>query len=221
MKIERLLIGTAVTLACASASAQTWDAAAQWSVPSNPNGVWSYGEYKPLSTWDTLSWDSIDNQYEWDESPVLGAGIWENTLTSADLGIAPGQISLNSSYGTAVLGFTAPVTGIYAFDIAIGGTIVTEGGGSGNALALNGDVSVNGTNMASNSFLNNVKVWQFNSALSAGQTVDAYVLSNGTTPGGNTALNFSVNAVPEPGSYLALGIGLIGLIGVRKRRSRN
>jgi hypothetical protein len=221
MKLERLSIGTAAALVCASASAQAWNASTNWNSPANPDGVWSYGEYQTMGTFESLSYDPFDVPYEWENTPDLGAAIWENANSYGELGIGPGQISLNSGYATAVLAFTAPVTGIYAFNIAIGGTEITESGGFGNALAGFSKVSVNGTNMQWDSFTNNVATWQFNTSLTAGQSVDAYVISNGQPTGGNTALSFGVNAIPEPASYLAVGIGLIGLIGRRKRPLRN
>jgi len=221
MKTVRLLIGTVATLVCVSASAQVWNPATEWSPPSNPYGVWSYGEYQTLGTFAPLAYDPFDVQYEWNNTPDLGAAIWLNTLGYADQGIAPGELSLNSSYGTAVLGFTAPTTGMYAFDISIGGVTTTENGGFGNVLAQYANVTANGTKVNWSSFTNNVAVWNFDTSLTAGQTVDTYVIANGVPSGGNTAVSFGVNAVPEPASYLAMGIGLFGLIGLRKRPSRN
>jgi hypothetical protein len=217
MKIERLLIGTAAALLCASASAQAWDAANNWSTPSNPNGVWSYGEFNSSNTFIPLVYDPTKTEYDWNYSALDGAQIWENPNSYAEQGIGAGQISLNSAYGTGVVRFTAPTTADYSFDIQIGGSEASEFGGSGNVLAQYGTVAVNGTAEARSSFIDNLGIWTFSAPLTAGDTVDAYVIANGTSASTDTALTFGVNAVPEPASYVVLSLGALGFLIRRKR----
>jgi hypothetical protein len=220
MKIERLFIGAAATLVCASASAQTWDAGTDWLPPSNPYQVWSYGEYNTQGTFEPLAWDVSNTEYDWDYTPGLGGAVWKDTAGYAELGVNAGQLSLDSAYGTAVVQFSAPTTGDYSFDIAIGGSTQPENGGQGNSLALNGFVAVAGTTVYRTSFVNNIKLWTFTTPLTAGQAVDASVTANGVPGEANTALSFSVDAVPEPASFLALGLGAAGLLARRKRQSK-
>jgi hypothetical protein len=220
MKIERLLIGTAAALLCASAQAQTWDADANWSPPANPNGNWSYGQLSSLGVFTALGWDGFNTEYDVSNTPGLGAQVWENGLSYATYGIAPGDISLDSGYGTSVVRFTAPTTGDYLINIAIGGTLIPENGGEGNALAGYGNVAVDGTIVARNSFIGNVAQWSFTTPLATGDTVDAYVGSISVPAAANTALTFTVNSTPEPSGYLVFGLGAIGLFVNRKRKSR-
>lgn len=218
MKIERLFIGSIAVLFCASAHAQVWDAAGDWNPPFNPNGVWSYGQYNSMGNFESLVYDSFNTQYDWNYMPGSGAQIWENNYGYARYGVNPGQVSLDSAYGTAVVRFTAPTTGNYSFDIAIGGTEIPEHGAEGNALAQYGNVSVGGTIVGRTSFISNIALWTFSSPLTAGENVDAYVSDIGVPAAANTALTFTVNAVPEPASYLVLGVGALGLLIRRKRR---
>ena len=201
-----------------TAGAQTWNLTNDFSPPSNPNGAWSYAEYAG-GTFENLTWQPTAGVYA--VGPVLqdGAFIYKNTTGSPAYGIDPGQISLESDWGTAVARWTAPTTGIYDINVAIGGTTATEGGGYGNNFAQYGGLNIGLVSQADTSFTNNVKTWTLTDVhLTGGQTVDAFVANPGYANGGNTQTSFTVAAVPEPAQFAVVGFGILGLL-IRRRRA--
>ncbi len=139
-------------------------------------------------------------------------------------GIAPGQISVESDYGSAAVQWTAPASGYYNIAVAMGGTMAWENGGYGNNFAGSAGLDIGNTIQTPSSFVNNVMNWSINGVLlNAGETVDAYVINPGYANGGNTATEFTVTAVPEPttaiaGAMLLLPFGLGTLRLLRKGR---
>jgi MYXO-CTERM domain-containing protein len=193
------------------AHGQTWDLEGNWAPPANPNGAWQYGEVDG-GVFTPLAWTGVSYGV-----PTVGnAFVYQNGQSYTNYGVLPGDISLEADGGNAAAQWTAPVSGKYAFTIAVGGTLLYTGNGYGNAFAADSTVTVNGAAVGSSSFTNNVMSWSFTQTLSAGSTVDAYVVNPGYPGAGNTDTHFTVNAVPEPAPFAALAVG--GLVFLRRRR---
>lgn len=213
------IIGT--TIVGASAMAQTWNLAGDYATNSNPNGQWQYGEYVSGS-FSPLAWNAGTNSYG--VGAAGNAFVYQNTSGSLAYGIQNGEISLESDWGNAAVRWTAPSAGTYDFIISTGGLLANAGGGYGNNFALDGDVKVNGSSQTFTGSTSNgvikVKNWVFSQSLNAGQTVDVVVMNPGFANGGNTQTKFAVTqAVPEPASMAVLGLGLVGLVRRRAKKS--
>ena len=214
MNLYRKLSTLGVMVAAVSAGAQSWDLEGNWAPPANPNGTWQYGQMAGGAVFSPLAWDSTTLSYG--TGTAGNVFVYQNTSGSLAYGIQPGDVSLEADWGDAAVQWTAPASATYAFNIALGGTLQNAGGGYGNNFAGYGAVAVNGTQVGMSSFTSNTKFWSFNETLSAGSTVDAYVLNPGFANGGNTNTLFSVNAVPEPAPLAAVAVG--GLVFLRRRR---
>ena len=210
----------AITLA----SGATSDAVADFS-GTNPSGAWSYGWVAVGST-DTTTFQSLDTY----QVGLLATGVNSWTLAGGSQPVVaqntgPDDVTYLSGYVAgivqpssllllhpgaagdwAVLRWTAPSTGEYSIDgyfqnidlqpvivdLAIGGT-------------LSGPFTVDpyGTDFYTIGQL----------FFTAGQTLDFVVESGGA---GATA---DVGEIPEPASLLLMGIGLLGLGFLKKRRA--
>lgn len=113
------------------ASAGTvYSAAGDFSIASNPNGVWSYGTTGttvtgPLTLYtaaksgiggiaDWVGWEGTQPMFG-DDFPLVGKNIGATTGTSADIVLLPGELAEHpapdGSY--AVVRFTAPTSGVF------------------------------------------------------------------------------------------------------------
>ena len=197
-----LLMSVALTCGSSAYAGASWDLAGDWNPPANPNGAWTYGDYDSNALVN-LTYMSNDVGGAGAYLPVGGGAtdgfIYKNLTGGLAYGIYPGQVSLESDWGTAVARWTAPTSGFYDISVLIGGTTVTEGGGYGNNFAQDAGLNINMVGQTADSFDNNVKSWTFaNILLSAGTTVDAYVAYPGFANGGNTQTSFHVDAVAQP-----------------------
>lgn len=221
-----LLFGALIAIG-SSARAQSWDLAADWNPPANPNGVWSYGDYDS-NVFSPLPYDASaiaagsTGVYQMAGGQQSDGFIYLNNSGAAADGIAPGQVSLEADWGTPVARWTAPETGLYDFSVMMGGTTATEDGGVGNNFAQYAGLNINGTSQTSTSFVGQVIDWTLTDVpLSAGSNVDAYVQNPGYANAGNTATIFDVQAVPEPSSFGLLAIGAVApLMLFRRKRIR-
>src|ERR1035441_3755796 len=88
--------------------AQHWDAAANFSFSSNPNGAWSYGYTSTSGTGFALLLANVQNPYGWNNGP----GTYR-----PDIGYPNGEfVGLHPYQGTgpaACLRWTAPNSGNY------------------------------------------------------------------------------------------------------------
>jgi len=228
-------ISTLIGLLGSSAYATgAWSLAGDWNPPANPNGVWSYGQVVG-GVFSTLPWTPVSS----DNTPgvygviqpngSVGAFVYQiNPSGPANYGVNPGQVSLESDWGTAAVQWKAPSSGIYDIAVAIGGTTDWEAGspgqgGTGNVHARTAGLNIGGvTQSGSYSPTANVISWDLNGELlSAGETVIAYVPQ--AYGSGNNQTEFTVTAVPEPttiisGVLMLLPFGASTLRILRKSR---
>ena len=212
--LQRMSIIGAFALAL-GAHGQTWDLEGNWAPPANPNGAWQYGQVVG-GTFSQLAWTGASYGV-----PGVGAFIYQNNNAVLMYGVQPGDVTLESDWGNAAAQWTAPTSGQYSFTINIGGSLQNVNGGYGNNFAQDSLVSVNGALVGANSSLDNGSVnemsWSFTRTLTAGSTVDAYVVNPGYANGGNNDTHFTVQSVPEPAPFAALGLGALFVL--RRRRA--
>jgi len=219
------VLSTALTICTLSllsvgANAQTWDLANDFSTTNgNPNGAWTYG-YNAGSGF--TAFDSVNSgAWVYSGAGYGGAFIYKNLANYLAYGIYPGEVSLEADNGTPEVRWTAPTSGVYTINVAIGGTTANSGGGFGNNDASGSGLLVGGvaqTGSYSNS--TNVYSWSItNIVLTGGTHVDAYV--NHGYGGGNTQTIFTVtqNAVPEPNPVLIAGVALVTVSLALRRRN--
>ena len=212
----------AITLALGATS----DAVADFS-GTNPSGAWSYGWVAVGST-DTTAFQLFDTYQtgllattvdSWTlaggSQPVVAqnAGPDDVTYPSGYLAgiIQPASLLLlhpGAAGDWAVLRWTAPSSGVYSIDgyfenIDVQPVVV--------------DISIGGTLSAGGPFTVDPYGTDFYTIgqqfFTAGQTLDFVVESGGA---GATA---DISNIPEPASLLLLGIGLLGLGFLKKRRA--
>jgi PEP-CTERM motif len=218
MKFQSLALPLLLSVATASApalAATSWNLAADYASATNPNGAWTYGKI-PGGSFSALAWNAGTNSYG--IGAVGETFIYKNNTGVTDFGIAPGKVSLEADWGDPAVRWTAPTAGQYVFTIAVGGSTVSGPNGFGNNFANSAGVRVNGVNQVANSFASNIQSWGFTVTLTAGSTVDTFVLNPGFALGGNTQTEISVSAVPEPASALLLVLGIGGLALQQRRR---
>jgi hypothetical protein len=216
--VSVLLAGLA--LAGSAAATGSWSLSGDYAPPANPNGPWSYGQVVG-GAFSTLAWNAGTGSYG-----IALPGqtfIYKRTDAGTDYGIASGEVSLESDWGSAAVRWTAPTAGVYAFTIDVGGILAYGPGGYGNNFAGHAGVQVDGLDQAAASFIDasgvKIKSWSFSAVLSAGSTVDTFVLNPGFANGGNTQTKILVSAVPEPASALLLALGA-GVLALRHQRRR-
>ncbi|MBX3112083.1 MAG: PEP-CTERM sorting domain-containing protein [Fimbriimonadaceae bacterium] len=212
------ILAAALVLSPLSSFATVYDAHTDFSLATNPNGVWSYGYANTLggsfTSFDQTSTGSYDRWFTGIDS--LGvydtvSGVTFSTLVvpAAQLWMHPGP---NAQY--AVLRFTAPTTATYNLSAGffgvdnVGPTTTDVHVSHNNVLVFSGVV---------NSFSSSPTTgYVAPLSLSAGDTVDVAVGTNGNGyVFDSTAVNLSLESVPEPTSLLALG-GLALLVRRRK-----
>ena len=156
----------------------------------------------PDTSFSALAWNAGTDSYG--VVAEFETFIYKNNTGSFAYGIEPGKVSLESDWGNAAVRWTAPSAGQYLFNIAVGGSKVSGGGGFGNNFAQSAAVKVNGLTQTETFSSDDpdvsVKQWSFTVSLAGGSTVDTFVLNPGFAGGGNTQTDISVSSVPEPGA---------------------
>lgn len=207
----RLALGAACAapvLACAS---QTWDLANDFSLNSNPNGVWTYGVLGFTPSTDTYQ----DSVFKWWGQPGSTPNVGVNWGSMDAYDVTSGHASLECDWASPDARFTAPIAGLYDINLVMGGVTSYENGGTGNAHVDQAGLMINGLDQAYVSYVNNIKSWSLSGVyLNAGDTVDAYM--HQAYGSGNTDTTFTIaTAAPEPISLIGFGAGTLLLL---KRR---
>jgi hypothetical protein len=156
MRFKRTLSGLSVLILLSTAAPRasadlTFNAAADFSTASNPNGPWSYGTTGPTLTgpfalFSTLElnidgaagwngWVGTESQFG-DHFPAVSKNTTNVTLTPPNTVLLPGEMILHpapdSSFGGdgayAVVRFTAPAAGVFSLDTVFEGRSPTNEG---------------------------------------------------------------------------------------------
>ena len=184
-----------------SANAETWDANADFSATSNPNGAWSYGWTATLGSPLHLypSTNPSNTSAWWDPAiERMGApSFWKNTSASTQFGVAPGETSLHPGPNNefSVLRWTAPS----ASDCTVNAQFLAGHDGDTDAYVLK-----NGATIFSAETTNINPSFGQTIRLSAGDTLDFAVGSKGSYYSDNTPVSVTIAA--KPLLYLAMDV---------------
>ncbi|MFO0953550.1 MAG: PEP-CTERM sorting domain-containing protein [Isosphaeraceae bacterium] len=231
--LSSLLAALAATMTTtAAARADFYSAAADFSVSSNPNGVWSYG----YST--TLTGAFIPNDHSGNPpffpgtpfqtwytpisplgDPLAGVNDSDKTITlNGSLVIQPHQLVFHPGPNGEFekIRFTSPAAGLFAVNALFGGADTTPTSTDVHVLLngvslFDGVVNAFGAGPAFSTPLN----------LKAGDTLDFAVGYGGNRDYGfdSTSLAATISTVPEPSSLVALGAGALCLAAFFRRVS--
>jgi hypothetical protein len=212
----------------------SYNAAADFSTSSNPNGVWSYGQESSLSgplTLFTTVQTSTGNSSGPGTIDILSvsgfnglAALFYNGSSSTydggdpGTGIAPGVLAIeagNPDYG--VTRFTAPTAGLYSIDVSFFGITIDT---AHVLVVMDGNPLYSATHSGYGP--GNVLTFTEDVSLQQGDTIDFAV---GPGPGGNAydyvGLNATISSVPEPTSIVPLSMGVLSLLAARSRCRRS
>jgi hypothetical protein len=214
-------------------AAIVYDAAADFSIASNPNGVWSYGSFVPSTITfapygSTVTGFIVSDWNAW--NPAGGnnvPAVFKNTGSSTETGLTVvlqgGQLALHpGSDGTAsVVRWTAPIAGTYSLSALFTG--VDNGGTTTDVHILDNGVSI--FDSVVNGYLNSTPPFNNTLTVGAGATIDFVVGfgSDGFYYNDSTALAATlspISAVPEPATLTLLGIAVAGFACCNLRRRK-
>lgn len=216
MRGHRIAIACGLIALSFAAQAITWNAANEFSTTQNPSGPWGYYEQNGSSVVACSGSFSGGLPFVgWYGASGQGL-IMKNVAAYGAYNIQSGHLSLECDYGAPVLRFTAPFESFFDIFLEIGGPTYDQNGGYGNVSAYFGAMRINGVDIASDSFTDNLRHWSKSQVhLLAGDKIEAHM--NGSHwGGGNTDTMMIVSTVPEPATWLIWGAGLAAL-GLRRR----
>ena len=206
-----------------------YDAAADYSLNSNPNGVWSYGYSTTLGgsmTLDTENAVLSSGLYLWRKAGSAGEsstpGFAYNPTASVitlsgPIVWNPGQLSfspgaVNSEF--SVLQFSVPETGQYDVH-GVFSSVDKQYGATTDVYILR-----NGTSLYDGFVdgINSIQSFDETVQLNAGDLLDYVVGVDGNGGGWDTTgLDATVTPVPEPSTFVLAGVGAAALLIFRRR----
>jgi hypothetical protein len=215
-----LAVGLAVP-----ASGTMWDPAVEFSATDNPNGVWTYG-WVPyddfvaggyaLTPFDTIRvWNELNH---WGVAAGTEPAVLYNPTDDVHAfgnDVPPHTMALHpgGSDERAIIRWTAPESGTFS----ICGSFFSEGGPTTDLHVL-----LNGTSLFDD-YLDGAqtKPFSMNVAVVAGDAID-FAVGFGGNGHNSDSTNFcaQIEAVPEPGSVLAVGGVFLGVLGLAAGRRR-
>ena len=227
---QAILAGGLITFQ-SNCSGITYNAADDFSLNSNPNGVWGYGYSTTLGGAMVLDDENVQNTY--------GLYIWRNagldpngpsfafnptasiiTITGGtdDMVWNPYQLSMDPGSGGqyCVLRFTPPESGEYQIQGAFSSVDQYFGAKTDVHILLNG------TSFFDSEVYGTTSVTDFNQTiqLNAGDVVDFAVGTDGLPWGWDTTgLDATVTPVPEPSVIGVLAVGFLLLYRFRSRET--
>ncbi|MYN44686.1 PEP-CTERM sorting domain-containing protein [Pseudoduganella sp. FT93W] len=222
--MKKTLLSSALLAALLSAGpVYAADLAADFSASASPqssSSTWTYGYSSSAgASYSMILFDSASgNGWSMSSYNTLGTpAVWKNTNPYSVAGVAPGQVSLHpgpvSNGDVAIVRFTASSAGSYS---VAGRFFAGDSGDMSAAVILNSDALHPLQSFASTN--NSPALSVFTQYLGAGQTLDFVVGNNGSFYSGNTPLELTVTAVPEPAGYVMMLAGGLLLGGIARRR---
>lgn len=222
---KTLLIPALVGLVSFSslASAVIYDAAADFSTGSNPNGVWSYG-YETSSSFTLFNTvGNLGGSIDYQKDAVIDSlGVYKNiagsTTNFSTISLDANELMQHAgSQGQrSVVRFTAQTAGTYSVRVAYKGADFVGPTSSDAKLKVNGvsQFAGNVNGFGATSLIGYTSTF----VLAAGDTIDSSVGfgGNGNYLFDSTGVSFQVESVPEPMTMAALGLGAAALL--RRRR---
>ncbi len=213
-----------LVVAAGSASAQSFEAASEFSLGGNPTGVWSYGfrgaaADAALTLFSTAHagslavWDrglSFPNNYP----RVVSNTSAEPIFWGTDIALQPGELGYHPgpSGEFCVVRFTAPSAGDWTYATR---SVLLDGLSDGVSV----HVVVNGVSLFTTTIGGGKAGGDASDArqvtLAAGDTIDFVCGSSGNNTGDTLQLVANVRAVPAPG-----GLALLGGAALLSRRRR-
>ena len=216
----------------AQAATITYDAATDFSITVNPNGVWSYGtrdastasSFSKFNSGETMGAPAA-GVYRWDNDGASDPSICYNpTATNYTItewggwNCDAGELILNPSGATRTgVRWTAPTDGQYAVSAAFAPS--QEVNGAPNAYVYSGGASGDATLWQSTGTVTSAQSYSSGAiALNAGDTIDFVIDS--AVGAKTTSLSAQVTAVPEPSAIALLTLGLGGILAYAWRKQR-
>jgi len=212
-------------------AAQTYSAAGDFSISSNPNGAWSYGY-----SYGAGSAFHLDTTNTASYGPGLALGGWMGNVDSspganypyalknftanpvANNGTSvyqPGQLGLQpgSSNEDSVVRWTAPFSGTFSIQVTF--SAMDSFGDSADVHVLHNGSSLLNSTVLSGVFGSPSSV-SFSTAQSvlAGDTIDFVVGNDGNGPNNDTT-GLTATIVPEPGALALVAMSLASLLSFR------
>lgn len=238
--MKRWFIGVAILtlmVGDVAVAGTVYDAAADFSIASNPNGVWSYGYTTTLGGTPTLYTNSSTNvdgnsNFEgWVSNQGVGDTplVVKNTATTEQRGgsvdLLAGELAFHPgpTGDQSVVRWTAPTAGSININATFEGRDIygttTDVHVLDNGTALfNGEVTGFGSSSDQTTSLSIL--------VHAGDTID-FVVGDGSdgnffydTTGLAATIQYAAAPTPEPSGLVLSAIGGIGLIGRRLRRAK-
>jgi PEP-CTERM motif len=215
MRILLMILAVSAWAACAQAELLHYDAAADFSTTSNPNGAWAYGHCAasvgmpgftqflgavPLGD-GIVGWST--NGTSWTD-PNINENPTSSTIIDYGINWAPGELALGGTApDVAQLRWTCQQDGVY--DVNATFTGIQNNGAWANWL-VSLDSSFNWLAIQGNGQYGQTLTYTGELTLTHGETLD--FLSNGNEM---TGLSATITQVPEPCTVVLLGLGLVGL----------